>query len=117
MPNTYIFIWGDHAPAIDYTEYRQASITNEDKYFEYVPLIIVTPDNKSYKEENAVASFLDISPTILKLSGIKYNLFSDGVNLINPEIENSKIPFKEKLYDSNELFNEINKKVAVLPLK
>lgn len=110
MPNTYIFIWGDHAPAIDYAEYKQATFTNEDKYFEFVPLIIITPDNKSYKEENATASFLDISPTILKLSGIKYNLFSDGINLINTEHENNEIPFKEKLYDAKELFNEIENK-------
>ena len=62
-----------------------------------------------------MASFLDISPTILKLSGIKYNLFSNGVNLIDPENENNKIPFKENLYDAKELFNDINKKIAVVP--
>jgi lipoteichoic acid synthase len=117
MPNTYILIWGDHAPDIDYVEYRQATLTNESKYFEYVPLIIITPDNKSYKEEKTVASFLDISPTILKLSGIKYNIFSDGVNLIDPENENSKIPFKEKLYDAKELFKDINKKMEVVSKK
>ncbi|WP_435787732.1 hypothetical protein [Clostridium sp.] len=75
------------------------------------------PDNKSYKEEKTVASFLDISPTILKLSGVKYNLFSDGVNLIDIERENKKIPFKEKLYDAKELFNDINKKIKVVPKK
>jgi lipoteichoic acid synthase len=117
IPNTYILIWGDHAPDIDYADYRQASLTKDKKYFEYVPLIIITPDNKSYKEEKTVASFLDISPTVLKLSGIKYNLFSDGVNLIDREKENNKIPFKEKLYDAKELFNDINKKIEVVPKK
>jgi lipoteichoic acid synthase len=115
FPNTYIFIWGDHTPAIDYPEYKQAAFTSEDKYFEFVPLIILTPDNKCYKEEKAVASFLDISPTILKASGIKFNLFSDGINLIDSDNENNKIPFKEGLYDTKELFNEINKKVQVVP--
>ena len=107
LPNTYILLWGDHTPAIDYPEYRQASYTKDDKYFEFVPLLIVTPDNKNYKETKAVASFLDISPTILKLSGIKYNILSDGINLTDPTHENSKIPFKEKLYDREDLFKEI----------
>ncbi|WP_291644803.1 LTA synthase family protein [Clostridium sp.] len=117
LPNTYIFIWGDHAPAIDYEEYRQASFTNDDKHFEFVPLIIITPDNKSYTEENAVASFLDISPTILKLSGVRYNIFSNGINLIDGKNEHNKIPFKEKLYDAKELFSNINKKISILPIK
>ena len=117
LPNTYIFIWGDHTPDINYPDYVQASYIKEDKYFEYVPLIIITPNNKSYKEENNVASFLDISPTILKLSGIKYNTLSDGVNLVDPEHGNNKIPFKEKLYASKELFDEINKKINIVPVK
>ena len=117
LPNTYILIWGDHTPDIDSPDYTQASFTNEDKYFEFVPLIIITPDNTRYKEENVVASFLDISPTILKASGVEYNLFSDGNNLIDPKYENNKIPFKEKKYDGKDLFNEINKKVSILPVK
>lgn len=117
LPNTYIFIWGDHTPDINYPDYVQASYIKEDKYFEYVPLIIITPNNKSYKEENNVASFLDISPTILKLSGIKYNTLSDGVNLVDPEHGNNKIPFKEKLYASKEIFDEINKKINIVPVK
>ena len=117
LPNTYILIWGDHTPDIDSPDYTQASFTNEDKYFEFVPLIIITPDNTRYKEENVVASFLDISPTILKASGVEYNLFSDGNNLIGPKYENNKIPFKEKTYDRKDLFNEINKKVSILPVK
>ena len=117
LPNTYILIWGDHTPDIDSPDYTQASFTNEDKYFEFVPLIIITPDNTRYKEENVVASFLDISPTILKASGVEYNLFSDGNNLIDPKYENNKIPFKEKKYDGKDLFNEINKKVSIVPVK
>jgi lipoteichoic acid synthase len=115
LPNTYIFIWGDHTPNINYSDYRQASFTSEDKYFEFVPLLIITPDSKTYMEKNAVASFLDISPTILKLSGVRYNFFSDGIDLIDPQHKNNKIPFKEKLYDRNELFSEINKTVAIMP--
>lgn len=117
LPNTYIFIWGDHTPDIDSSDYRQASFTKEDKYFEFVPLIIITPDNKSYKEENAVASFLDMSPTILKVSGIKYNLFSDGIDLIDQELKNNVVPFKEEVYDRKELFDEVNEKVAIVPIK
>ena len=112
MPNTYIFIWGDHTPDINYEEYTQASYSSGDKYFEFVPLIIITPDNKKYKEENSVASFLDISPTILKISGAKYNLLSDGSNLIDPQQGNKEIPFKENLYNSKDIFDEITKEVS-----
>lgn len=115
FPNTYIFIWGDHTPDIDYADYRQASFTEEDKYFEFVPMLIITPDNKNYTETKDVASFLDLSPTIMKLSGSKYSLLSDGINLIDPNHEDTKIPFKEKFYDRASLFDEINKKIDIIP--
>jgi len=65
------------------------------------------------KEQNALVRFLDISPTNLKISGVPYNLLSDGNNLIDPQNKNNEIPFKENLYNPKELFDEITKKVSV----
>jgi lipoteichoic acid synthase len=106
--NTYIFIWGDHTPNISTDLYKQASFTIDNKYFEFVPLIIITPDKKVYNENKSVASFLDISPTILSQSGIKYEIKSNGVNLIN-FTGNSPIPFKGSDYDRKYLYNKIIK--------
>ena len=107
--DTYIFILGDHTPCIENEWYKQASFIMDNKYFEFVPLLIITPDNKVYKENKSVASFLDISPTILDASGIKYSIKSNGTNLINHGInkDDNSIPFKGSFYDRKQLFEKI----------
>ena len=75
--------------------------------FEFVPLIISTPDNKKFKETNSVASFLDISPTILSAAGIEFTVKTNGVNLLDLPDELPEIPFKEKLQDRSELYERI----------
>lgn len=106
--NTYIIIWGDHCPGItDATEYKQASYIDGDKYFEFVPLFIITPDHKEYKEKKQVATFLDIAPTILNTSGVKFDIKSDGIDILKTPEASSQIPFKESHFDRNTLFNNI----------
>lgn len=107
IPNTYVLIWGDHTPAIDKPEYSQASMSYDGKYFEFVPLFIITPDDIAYRETSKVASFLDIAPTILNLSGIEYVYKSDGDDLLNLENHDSKIPFKGGVYSKSDLFTLI----------
>jgi phosphoglycerol transferase MdoB-like AlkP superfamily enzyme len=112
-PNTYVLIWGDHTPGIEESEaYRQASYTEDNDYFEYVPLIVSTPDNKVYREESKVASFLDIAPTILNASGIDFEFKSDGINLVNPPGDAPEIPFKEKFYKRDGLYERITGEVS-----
>lgn len=101
--NTYIFICGDHTPSINENEYKQASVTLDGKYLEFVPLILITPDNKVYKENKSVVSFLDISPTVLNLSGGKYTVKSDGHDLLNFNEKGKGIPFKGSVFDREEL--------------
>ncbi|MCR4436848.1 MAG: LTA synthase family protein [Clostridiales bacterium] len=109
--NTYIFIYGDHTPDIDTSDYKQASFTVDNRYFEFVPLFIITPDNKHYKEDKKVASFLDISPTILYSAGIPFEIKSDGQDLLDTAGKTSNpIPFKGGKYDRTYLFDEIKKK-------
>lgn len=110
--NTYIFITGDHTPNIDGEEYRQASFTIDNCYFEFVPLIIITPDGKIYNENLRAASFLDMAPTILKASGVSCSILTDGSDLLEPEEKAGDIPYRGNNYDRALLF----KKVAeVLP--
>lgn len=107
LKNTYIFIWGDHTPAIDESEFRQAAIDHGGRHFEFVPLIIITPDNRVYKENKAIASFLDISPTVLKASGQKYSIKSDGMDLINFNQNGKDIRFKDAIFSRTMLFRSI----------
>jgi lipoteichoic acid synthase len=105
--NTYIIIFGDHSPGIQSGAYKQASIIFDDKSIEFVPLFIITPDNRRYIETIKVASMLDLSPTVLKISGIKYKIRSDGEDLLDPGSLSNKIPFRNGLYDRSYLHKNI----------
>jgi phosphoglycerol transferase MdoB-like AlkP superfamily enzyme len=63
--NAYVFIFGDHTPKIESDYFIQADVMIEDKLHEFVPLFIITPDNKVHNEQKIAASFLDIAPTVL----------------------------------------------------
>ncbi len=108
FPNTYIFIVGDHTPNINEPEFYQSSFIDGDKYLEFVPLFIVTPDNKQYVETTQVASFLDISPTILERSGISYSVLSNGHNLLTPQKNTINIDLKGSSFDRSWLYEKIS---------
>ncbi len=105
--NTYIFIWGDHTPNINTDEYMQASFIEDSKYFEFVPLIIITPDKIRYTETKKAASFLDIAPTILEASGVPYEIKTDGINLLDFNEEGGKIPYRGRDYDRTYLYDRV----------
>lgn len=102
--NTYIFIWGDHGPNINTDEYRQASFTAGDDHLEFVPLLIITPDNKIFKENSCAVSFLDILPTVMNASGKVSELRSDGIDLLGLSLNICGIPYKEKILDRKKLY-------------
>ncbi|MDP4181540.1 MAG: LTA synthase family protein [Bacillota bacterium] len=106
--NTYIIIYGDHTPDIKSDEYMQASFDFENKYFEFVPLFIITPDDKKYFENKKVASMLDLSPTALMASGVSFKVKSAGANLLDFNGEPTGIIFKNKIYDRNFLYNKVS---------
>lgn len=108
--NTTIMIWGDHTPNLNSSlyGYKQASFVYEDKYFEFVPLFILTPDKKVYRETKKVASFLDIAPTILNLPGAPYEIKSNGLDLMKGNPGKNKIPFKGSYYDREMLYKKIS---------
>lgn len=106
--NTYIIIYGDHTPDVNNADYTQASFIDADKYFEFVPLIIVTPDNKNYREDKFAASFLDIAPTIANASGIDYSIYSDGIDLLNRKENITNIPYRGGSFDRYKLFDKVS---------
>jgi len=106
--NTYIFIYGDHTPNIHAKNFYQASLLKGDKYFEFVPLFIITPDNKKHVEDSVVASFLDISPTILGSSGLPYTVYSDGSNLLSNNKRALNIPLKSESFDRKWMYDAIS---------
>lgn len=108
FPNTYIYIYGDHTPNIHTEDYYQASYFEGDKYFEFVPLFIITPDNKKHVENSVVASFLDISPTILGSSNIPYTLYSNGTDLLSDNRNPQNIPLKGSSFDRALLYKNIS---------
>jgi lipoteichoic acid synthase len=108
FPNTYIFIYGDHTPNIHAEEYSQASFLDGDRYFEFVPLFIITPNKQKHLESSVVASFLDISPTILGSSGIPYIVYSDGTNLLREDISHRNIPVKNGSFDRTWLYDKVS---------
>ncbi len=105
--NTYILIFGDHDPAIDSRMYKPSFLTLDNKYFEFVPLFIITPDGKSYREESRVASFQDIAPTVLYSSGVSFKLNTYGIDLIKDLNSEKAIPFKGSEYDRKYLYQRI----------
>lgn len=106
--NAFIFIFGDHTPQVQNKLFKESYIFIDNKRYEFVPLFVLTPDNKVYREEQIVASLLDISPTILNLSGVKYNIRSNGIDLLNPgNVMPGKIPYRGSNWDRKVLFKYI----------
>lgn len=108
-PNTCIMIWGDHGPGIDDKFYKQATLEVENNHLDFVPLFIITPDNKAFKEEEKAASFLDIAPTLLEVANIPYEYRTDGYSLISANCLKGEIPYRGKKYSRTFLFDQITK--------
>ncbi|MEJ5166048.1 MAG: LTA synthase family protein, partial [Thermoanaerobaculia bacterium] len=103
IPDTYIFIYGDHVGIYRENGFEGGFLEMEGLKIEFVPLIVLTPERKVYKEEKFVVSFLDFAPTALFSSGVSFKYFTEGQNLLDFPIKNTKIsPFFKK-FDRQEL--------------
>ncbi len=105
--NTYFIIYGDHTPNINNEDYHQASFIDGNRYFEFVPLFIITPDKQKHMESSKAASFLDIAPTVLSASNIPYTVLSDGTNLLSGE-PLGKLPLKGGYFDRAWLYQKVS---------
>jgi phosphoglycerol transferase MdoB-like AlkP superfamily enzyme len=105
--NTFIFIYGDHTPyAITAGPYKRAFITYDERGFELVPLIILTPDNRIYRETRKIAGYLDFAPTIFEAVGGTFDIRSNGINLMKTPISDDSIDFKGGTYSRELLFKK-----------
>jgi lipoteichoic acid synthase len=106
-PNTFLFIYGDHTPIIRKDVYKRASFISAGMVFEFVPMFIVTPDSRIYRESSCAASFVDIAPTMLAASGIPYIFQTSGANLLNAPLKNGVIFYRGNTYTRADLFKKI----------
>jgi phosphoglycerol transferase MdoB-like AlkP superfamily enzyme len=106
-PDTYIFIYGDHTPDVKAAEYTQSSYEYEGNYYEFVPMFVITPDRQSKAENTYPASFLDVAPTMLEVSGIAFNFKSSGINLVDSPSKIPELPYKDGLYNRSSLLQYI----------
>lgn len=115
IPNTYIFIYGDHsaytideryADPVSKVNFRKCSFMVNANSFECIPLIVITPEGKIYREEAQVASTLDFSPTILKLSGVAASIKSGGNPLTFSPSDDKELIYNGTPFKRSFLFQE-----------
>jgi lipoteichoic acid synthase len=107
--NCFVIMYGDHTPyVINEGPYKRASILGAKGEMEFVPLFIVTPDNKVYRENRKVSSYLDVASTVLAASGVNFKIQSSGTNLLNP-FRTDEVSYFNSSYSRTELFSVVNK--------
>lgn len=109
-PDTFIFLYGDHTPYVINSGPFRRSILTDGEEMEMVPLFIITPDRRTHNEHEAVASYLDIAPTILHASGIPYSYRSLGANLLDPASLGQPVMYHGRLCDRADLFRQMSEK-------
>ena len=116
IPNTYIFIFGDHAPLLYFNSkiYLPSILFLDFKKYEFVPLLIITPEGVSYREENLCASFKDIAYTALSGSGVSFEYYTDGENLLDFPISDSNFSSYGKIYKRSEIYKKIDNEYKYL---
>ena len=113
-PNTYVYLFGDHAPYVLHgkSSYGVAMTEKDHDSLQFVPLIIITPDKRKFKDSTCAATFLDIAPTIILNSKIAYSYEIMGDNLLEP-LNAVSIKYKGKMFDRKELYNAASKTRAL----
>lgn len=106
-PDTYFFIYGDHTPFVINEGNFRRSVLKRGKGMEMVPLFIITPDGRSHYERGAVASYLDLAPTILQATGVPYRFRSLGVDLLAGKSLEQPVSYRGDLFDRSYLFREM----------
>lgn len=109
-PDTFFFIYGDHTVDIAGDFYNSSSrFKDEDYLYEFVPLIIISPERKNYIEKSRVISFLDLAPSILDATGHEAVIRTLGESVLPDEYGNvmleKQIPFFGKYISRSALFN------------
>ena len=109
---TTVILVGDHTPFNTRTDvplvagptFRTCALHRDGVRLEFVPLLIVTPDGRRYREPAAAVSFLDVAPTILAAAGGEWRYATDGDNLLSLPFTNPCIRFAGRSYPRTELY-------------
>jgi lipoteichoic acid synthase len=107
-PDTYFFLYGDHTPYVINNGPFRRSVLTKGEEMEMVPLFIITPNGRSRYEHDAVASYLDIAPTIFHAAGVPYSYRSFGVNLLTNMPLRQPVIYRGQPYNRAELFKEMS---------
>jgi lipoteichoic acid synthase len=104
IPNTIVFIFGDHPANVPELALNSSSMTYKDYAFNFVPLIIITPDSLRHLDSNSCATNLDIAPTILSAT-VGGSIRTRGVNLLDTTVNlsNQYIVMDNKSYSRSDL--------------
>jgi len=107
--NSWIFIYGDHPIRLSGDVYRDRShLTYDSRDLPYVPLIILAPDGRRYRESEKAVSIMDIAATVLDVSGYGGTIRSFGSSLLHPEALPETLPNDGKEYSRRSLFHIID---------
>lgn len=106
IPNTFIFIYGDHPSNVQTGTFRASKLYIAGRNLEFVPLYIITPGQKTYREEKVVASFIDVAPTILAEAGVGGTYATHGQNLLEYPLKDQPIRFYNTAFSRSKLFEE-----------
>ena len=109
---TTVIIVGDHTPFNTKTDvplvagptFQTCVLHRDGVRLEFVPLLIVTPDGRRYREPAAAVSALDVAPTILAAAGGEWHYATTGDNLLSLPFANPCIPFAGRSYPRTELY-------------
>jgi lipoteichoic acid synthase len=102
-PRATVFIFGDHIPQLRSHSYHEALARVDERRLEFVPLFILTPDNRIHVEKKRAASLLDIAPTLLAASGVPYHLTTWGQDLLSDSLT-ALVPFRGRTYSRERLY-------------
>ena len=92
VPDTYIFIFGDHFfHSHDNILFKPSGLKYAGEYLMAVPLFIITPDGQRHRENNKIASMLDMELSILYASGISFDIKSKGIDLTDFSIREDRV--------------------------
>ena len=117
FPDTYFFLYGDHTPYVINEGTFRRSVTRDAEQKEMVPLFIITPDGQRRYEHDAVASYLDIAPTILRAAGVPFSYRSLGADLLSATPLIQPIVYRGRQRNRSELFEEMTKANQAISVK
>jgi lipoteichoic acid synthase len=111
-PDTYFFLYGDHTPYVINEGPFRRSVLREGEEKEMVPLFIIAPNGQTRQEHDAVASYLDLAPTILHAAGVNYSYKSLGMDLLAGTPLVQPVVFRGQQYSRRELFDQMTAALA-----